>query len=130
MDATSPRSRLSASDSQSFIPTDYPPDQTHDSPIVYDQCGETQARGKRRVSTNVRQLIVARRKAGTPIKQIATDFGLNRSTINDILRSEGVPARRATIGPEYREEIVRLYGEGLSIAQVAKRYRVSDDLMF
>jgi transposase-like protein len=78
----------------------------------------------------VRRQIVARRKTGTPIKQIAADFGLNRSTINDILRAEGVPARRATIGPEHREEIVRLYGEGLSIAQVAKRYGVSDDLMF
>ncbi len=115
----------------SLPPNDYQTDQLAvKDTIAYDEVGIAPRRGKRRVTPEVRAQIAERRRAGAQVKQLAASFGLNRSTINDILRAEGVPPYKPVVGPEHRDQIIQLYADGLSIAQVACRYGVSDDVMY
>ena len=103
---------------------------TDNTTFTYDQQGIAPRRGKRRLSPETRKQIADQRRAGVMVKQLAADYDLNRRTIMEVLRTEGIPARKPTLGPEHRDEIARLYATGLSVAQVALRFGVSDDLMF
>lgn len=51
---------------------------------------------------------------------------LARSSVQNILAKEGVPARRNIIGEQHRTEPERLRHQGLSTAQIASRFAVSE----
>ncbi|MFD6164108.1 helix-turn-helix domain-containing protein [Oerskovia sp. NPDC060287] len=130
VDAASGGSILSVLDRFESATDTAPSPDTGKAVVLYDQQSLRCGRGKRKVTPEVRHQMTERRRQGAQIKELAAEFDLNRSSINDIVRAEGIPARKPAIGPECRDEIVRLYGQGLSIAKVALRFGVSDDVMY
>jgi transposase-like protein len=68
--------------------------------------------------------LVAAYEAGGRVKRLATEFGIHRDTVHNILKREGV-LRQPGIQPEDLPEAIRLYHDGWSLARLAAEYDVS-----
>lgn len=67
--------------------------------------------------------------AGDTSQEVATRHGVCRRTVENVLRRSGIRARGSTgraRRPFPAEEAVELYLDGRTIAEVARRFRVSD----
>jgi hypothetical protein len=73
----------------------------------------------------VRELLAAY-EAGTPINRAASDFGVHRTTLFNIVRRTGVERRWKTID-RHLEEAHDLYESGRSMAKVGQHFGVSVD---
>jgi lambda repressor-like predicted transcriptional regulator len=62
--------------------------------------------------------------AGGRVKKLATEFGIHRDTVHNILKRQGV-LRPPGVQPDDLPEAVRLYEEGWSMARLAAEFDVS-----
>ena len=65
--------------------------------------------------------------AEVPVQELADRFGVHRSTVSELARRAGVPARSLGLPESIRREAARLYEEGLTLPQVAARLGISND---
>jgi lambda repressor-like predicted transcriptional regulator len=68
--------------------------------------------------------LVAAYTAGGRVKKLATEFGIHRDTVHNILTREGV-LRPPGIQPQDLPEAIRLYHDGWSLARLAAEFDVS-----
>lgn len=68
--------------------------------------------------------LVAAYAAGGRVKKLATEFGIHRDTVHNILKREGV-LRQPGIQQDELPEVVRLYEAGGSMARLAAEFDVS-----
>ena len=77
----------------------------------------------------VAELVLAYR-SGASVNQLATTFGIHRSTVKDHLRRAGVeirPGQPPKLTEIMKDEVVELYKSGLSIRKIAVRFGVTDN---
>jgi lambda repressor-like predicted transcriptional regulator len=60
-------------------------------------------------------------QAGATLKEIASRYGVHRTTVSSILKKEGVQIRNQSLGPEAIASAVELYRSGLSLAMVGSK---------
>jgi DNA-binding CsgD family transcriptional regulator len=66
-------------------------------------------------------------KSGTSINELAAQFGIDRSTILNHLKSMDIPRRYPALEPDQCEEVCRLYEGGLNSTQIGQIFDVSPD---
>jgi hypothetical protein len=69
--------------------------------------------------------LVAGYQAGGRVKQLASQFGIQRLTVSSILQREGVPLRSRGIHPDDLPEVIRLYRDRWALARLAVKFEVS-----
>lgn len=84
---------------------------------IVDRALKTQTR----LSYPSRQQVLAAYAAGTPVKKIASRFGICRGTVWKIVTGAGQPVRSHDLPPAVREEVRRLYESGLTLAEITKK---------
>ena len=78
-----------------------------------------------RLSYPSRQQVLAAYAAGMPVKEIASRFGIYRSTVWKIVISSGQSVRSHELLPAIQqEEARRLYDSGLTLAEITKKLGV------
>jgi IS30 family transposase len=73
-----------------------------------------------------RARLVAARRAGATVRELADQFGIHRTTVTTHLQREGMPTRTGGLGTDDVDEVVHLYQQGWSARKLAKRFGVSD----
>lgn len=84
---------------------------------------ENQTRRRVRIRLNdiqVDELLVAYR-SGRTTYQLATQFGIHRTTVSNLLLREAVAIRNASLTQDQTQDAVSLYRSGLSLAGVGNR---------
>jgi hypothetical protein len=76
-------------------------------------------RAQRRLDAEEITELVAAYKAGRSIRDLATVFGIHRTTVGDHLSRQGVARRHNPLGPEELDLATRLYADGWSPAKIA-----------
>lgn len=61
-------------------------------------------------------------RAGTSTTELSASFGIHRRTVVVHLHRQGVTLRRDGLAAKHTADAVRLYGEGLSLAEIATIY--------
>lgn len=77
---------------------------------------------RRVIQLNERQIarIVERYKAGATTYELATEFGVHRTTISQHIKAAGVKTRLQPLTPQQVDTAVALYARGLSLADVGR----------
>lgn len=83
--------------------------------------GEAMRSIRRRLTPHTIAELVARYKAGEHTPALSREYGISKTGLLELLRTEGVPLRRQAITPEDAEKAVRLYESGLTIKQVVEQ---------
>ncbi|MDX6353198.1 MAG: hypothetical protein QOF98_101, partial [Streptomyces sp.] len=83
-------------------------------PIVKRERQETPHRAKRLKDDQVKELIKAY-TAGATVYQLGGRFGIERRTVSNILKRNGVQTRWIRLTEKDVNEAERLYGQGLSL---------------
>ncbi len=65
--------------------------------------------------------LLARHRDGHTLRQLATEFGIHRTTVSDLLRDAGVETNRFAVPPDMVRQIVRMYKGGSSCIAIGKR---------
>ncbi len=78
-----------------------------------------------RLTYPLRQKVIETYVAGTPVKEIAREFGIHRTTITQIALAAGLSMRNQKLSPASKREAKRLYESGLSLTKVAKQLDIS-----
>lgn len=73
-----------------------------------------------RLSDDTITAILAKYEAGATTREVGERFGLAHSSVNKLLKQQGVTARRRSPSPEEVEQAVELYGAGLSTRVIAQ----------
>lgn len=81
-----------------------------------------------RLNASNRAELLAGYAAGVPVRELAARFGIHRATIWEAATAAGVVRGKAELSDEVREQANRLYAEGMSLAHVAKRLRISNEV--
>lgn len=76
---------------------------------------------RRRLSSETIVEVVQRYQAGQHTTALSKEYGISKSGLISLLRSEGVTLRRRPLSKAATERAVRLYKHGLTIQQVADR---------
>ena len=66
-------------------------------------------------------------KAGTSIKDLADEIGINRSTILKKLQGMGIPRRYPALDQGQCQEVCHLYERGLNSTEISQMFDVSPD---
>ena len=74
-----------------------------------------------------RKKLVAGYAAEVPVKELAERFGVHRATVNRIAAQAGLQARRVPLSEQRQAEAARLYGEGLTLREVAAKLGTGKD---
>lgn len=82
---------------------------------------------QRRLSGGEIADLVGTYQPGMTMKELASEFGLHRTTVSSHLAEQGVPVRRGGLDQEQVAEAVRRYEEGWSSGRLAERFGVSAD---
>jgi len=69
--------------------------------------------------------LIAGYASGVPVRELAARFGIHRATIWEAATAAGIERGKAELSDEVREHANLLYAEGMSLAHVAKRLRIS-----
>lgn len=80
-------------------------------------------RAKRLNSTEVVRL-VERYSSGGTVYELATEFGVHRTTVSEHLKAVGVQMRRQPLTPVQVRNAARLYASGLSLVDVGRHLGV------
>jgi len=84
------------------------------------------------LSADARKSVARAYEAGVPVKIIAYDHGIGRSSVSDVAKREGVELRRPLGQPKPRmvdeDAVLRLYREGLDTVSIAARLMTSQAL--
>ncbi|MFV2195041.1 helix-turn-helix domain-containing protein [Nocardiopsis sp. LOL_012] len=70
--------------------------------------------------------LIAEYQAGATVYQLADRFGIERRTVSNILKRNGITPRWRHLTDEQIEEAIQLYCEGWSLAKLGKRFGVAD----
>lgn len=63
-------------------------------------------------------------ESGETVYALAERFGVDRRTVSEVLKREGVRLRYRAIEPAEHSEVIRLYESGLSLASVGEMFGV------
>ena len=80
-----------------------------------------------RLSASNRAEVLAGYVSGVPVRELADRFGIHRATVWAIARSAGVDVRRPELSDKVRARAARLYAGGMTLADVAKKLRISNE---
>jgi hypothetical protein len=80
-----------------------------------------------RTDPDVVAQIVEGYRDGVPVAELATRLQIDQWTVGKYARLHGLPRRSARLGPRQIEEAARLYGDGHSLAKLAKCFGVATD---
>lgn len=72
-------------------------------------------------STVVAQL-VADYQAGQPTTALMKTYGLGKGSVLRLLRANGVQLRHQSMADDEVQQVIQLYGQGLSLARVGERF--------
>ncbi len=73
-----------------------------------------------RLSSETLAAILATYEAGATTREVGERFGLAHSSVNKLLKQEGVTARRRSPSPDDVQRAVELYAAGLSTGVIAE----------
>lgn len=76
---------------------------------------------RRRLTPQAIAELVARYNAGEHTPALSRQYGLSKTGLVELLRTEGVPLRRRSMTLQDAERAVRLYESGLTIDEVVKQ---------
>jgi AraC-like DNA-binding protein len=82
---------------------------------------------QRRLSADQIVALVEGYRSGKAMKELASEFGIHRTTVSTHLAEHGVSVRRGGLDQEQTAEAVRLYEEGWSSGRLGERFGVSAD---
>lgn len=88
---------------------------------------ENSRQSQTRLSASNRAELVAAYASGTPVTELASRFGVHRSTVWQVAFQAGLVTRRPKLSDEVRAEAARLYTSGFTLVQVAERFGISDE---
>lgn len=88
---------------------------------------EKSRQSQTRLNASNRAALLDSYVAEVPVQELADRFGVHRSTVSELVRRAGVPTRNPGLPHSIRREAARLYGEGLTLPQVAARLGISND---
>lgn len=74
-------------------------------------------------------MVATRYAAGETSTVLATEYGVAKSTIFNILRTKNVVVRRQPLTSEQVSDAVGLYVAGFSLSQVAKQLQINQETM-
>jgi DNA-binding CsgD family transcriptional regulator len=80
---------------------------------------------QRRLTNAQAERLVARYRESATVYQLADEFGIARHTVSERLKRAEVAMRHRSPSKDVIDEMVRLYGSGLSLANVGKRVETS-----
>jgi lambda repressor-like predicted transcriptional regulator len=98
--------------------------QSHIDPSTPEQHKARQAQV--RLDPHQANALAAAYRAGNATKELATRFGIHRTTVTAVLQRLGVEQRQKGLSDEQVAEACRLYPEGWSLARLSERYDVTD----
>ena len=98
------------------------PDLTKPAPPLVDR---PKFRRARQLDANQIQELIAGYQAGATVYELASQFGIERRTVSNILHRYQVPMRRRGLSPEQVDEAIHLYNLGWSLARVGARLDVN-----
>lgn len=78
-------------------------------------------RTARQIKGDQAQALITAFQAGATVYELGRRFGIDRQTVSRILKRHGIETRWRTITEEQVDTAVRLYEQGLSLAQVGER---------
>ena len=61
------------------------------------------------------------------MKELAERFGVHRATVNRVAAQAGLQARRVPLSEQRQAEAARLYGEGMTLREVAAKLGTGKD---
>lgn len=82
-----------------------------------------------KLSDEARVAVVERYESGETSTALAEAYGVAKSTILGILRTNNVVVRRQPLTAEQVSEAAKLYESGLSLSQVAAQLNVNQETM-
>lgn len=77
-----------------------------------------------RISDEKCMQIVSGYEEGKTVYELASEYGCHRATISVVLNRRGVSIRGSSPTAGEADEMIRLYGSGLSLAKVGDRFGV------
>ena len=80
---------------------------------------------QRRLTTAQVAAMAAKYEAGDTVYQLAIEYSIDRRTVSDRLKKTGVRMRFQPPPTNMIDEMVRLYGSGLSFATIGSQLRAS-----
>lgn len=86
--------------------------------------GRTVRRSQRRLRSEEVAKLVQARLDGALVTELASEFGIHRSTVASILDRHGMVDRRGVLRPQDIQRAVELYEAGLSLATIAEHLGV------
>jgi hypothetical protein len=78
----------------------------------------------RQLGTDQIQQLIASYQAGATVYELGDRFDVERRTVSNILRRNGVPMRRRGLSPDQVDDAIHLYKLGWSLAQVGRHLGV------
>ena len=93
--------------------------------LAPDRLRRTDSRTLLRLKPAEVAALVTAYMAGTSMRNLAAEFGIERRTVSAHLRRAQVPIRRGGLDPNRAVEAARLYAEGWSCGRLADRFEVS-----
>jgi hypothetical protein len=69
--------------------------------------------------------LVAAYQAGSTVTDLARKFSVQRETVYDTLKRQGVPLRKIGLSPEEVTEAAALYSEGWPLARIGEKLDVA-----
>jgi hypothetical protein len=100
----------------------------NDQPVTLNTCSNStmpvRQRQRRLEPSKVTELIT-NYQAGAQVKDLATQFNVERRTVSAILRRYGIPPRPRGLNQQQVEEAAQMYGEDWSLARIGSKLGVS-----
>ena len=82
---------------------------------------------QRRLTADQIAELVDRYRSGKTMKELASEFGIHRTTVSSHLTEQGVPIRRGGLDQEQTAEALQLHEEGWSSGRLGEKFDVSAD---
>ena len=89
--------------------------------------GRVHPRRAKRLSDTQLARLAERYKSGATVYELASEFAIDRRTVSNHLKQQGVVMRLQPLTEETVNEIVRLYESGLPTSKVGKLVGISAD---
>jgi len=95
---------------------------------ITDQRGpvrENSRQSQTRLSVSSRADLLVGYASGVPVRELAAQFKVHRSTVREIARQTGLAARQPELPDTIRQGAARLYADGLPLAHVVTQLGIS-----
>ena len=95
--------------------------------MSYKQVSRTHPKRANRLNDTQLVRLVEQYKSGATVYELASEFAIDRRTVSNHLKQQGVIMRLQPLTEETVDEIVRLYDSGLSMSKVGQQISFSAD---